>query len=284
MKTIVIVALALGACATTEKEPSMKMQAHIAGEGRALALVGGGLTGWLSWEPMQARLASSRRVARIQPLAVQLGLENRRLPDGYSIDMEADALAATLAEMSPEPIDLVAWSYGAAIALDFALDHPERIRTLTLIEPPALWVLGETGTLDAEAARASEELRALYGAMTEDVSEEQLAGFVRHAGLVPPGKRPEELPPWASWVKHRRSLRTGGAAWEHRDHAERLRAFDRPVLLVTGRGTAHFLRRIIDGLAATLPQARVLELNGGHAPQIVEPDRFVEELTAFVSR
>jgi hypothetical protein len=31
------------------------------GEGRPLVLVGGGLTGWLSWNPHQERLAAQRR-------------------------------------------------------------------------------------------------------------------------------------------------------------------------------------------------------------------------------
>jgi hypothetical protein len=135
--------------------------------------------------------------------------------------------------------------------------------------------------MDEESARALEEMRALFATMTAVVSEDQLAVFVAQAGLVPPGKRAQDLPPWPSWVKHRRSLRTGGAAWAHQDRAERLRAFERPVLLVTGHGTAHFLRRITDALATTFPRARVIELDGGHAPQIVEMARFLDELTRF---
>ena len=122
----------------------MKMQAHIAGEGPPLVLVGGGLTGWRSWEPFQARLAPTRRVARMQPLAVQYGLEKRRLPEGYSVDMESDALAAAVAEFADGPVDLVAWSYGAMISLDYALDHPERIRSLKQQKDPrfenAVWI------------------------------------------------------------------------------------------------------------------------------------------------
>lgn len=276
-----VLAAALAVACNKEHAMSLKMQTHVAGEGRPVLLVGGGLTGWKSWEPHQARLAATRRVARLQPIAVQFGLENRRLPAGYSIDMESEALAAAAADFGAEPIDVVAWSYGAYIALDFALDHPERVRTLTLIEPPAMWVLSETGTGGAETEGESREMRALYATMTDDVTEAQLATFTRHAGLVPPGGEPEKLPSWPSWVEHRRSLRTGDAIWAHHDRASRLLAFDRPVLLVKGTGSSHFLHRIIDGLAANLPDARVIELPGGHAPQIVAMDRFLAALTAF---
>jgi pimeloyl-ACP methyl ester carboxylesterase len=37
--------------------------------------------------------------------------------------------------------DIAAWSYGALIALNYALHHPWHVRSLTLIEPSAYWVL-----------------------------------------------------------------------------------------------------------------------------------------------
>jgi len=267
------------------KSQVIEMQLDAKGSGEPLVLVGGGLTGWASWVPHQQRLAGAREVIRAQPVAVQYGLDDATLPAGYSIRLESTALAAALAARGlAKPLDVVAWSYGAAISLDFALEHPERIRTLTLIEPPAIWVLGATGMLDPQAARESDELRALYASMTGDVSEAQLAAFARQAGLVPPGKAPEQLPPWPSWVEHRRSLKTGDATWLHHDDAARLRRFDRPVLLVKGTGSSHFLHQIIDGLAATLPRATVIELPGGHAPQLVAMDDFLARLAEFQAR
>lgn len=259
------------------------MQTDAQGSGSPIVLVGGGLTGWASWIPHQARLATTHTAIRAQPVAVAYGLEDRPLPAGYGIRYESDALGAALDARGLSEVDLVAWSYGAMISLDWALGHADRVRTLTLIEPPAMWVLDETRTLDAEAARGRDELRALYATMTVDVTEQQLATFVRSAGLVPPGKSADELPPWKSWVAHRRSLRTGDATWLHRDTAARLRAFDRPVLLVKGTGSSHFLHRITDGLAATLPRAKVVEMPGGHGPQIAAMDAFLDLLGTFIS-
>src|SRR5687767_8159850 len=109
----------------------MKMQFDIRGSGRPLVRVGGGLTGWLSWEAHQARLSRSRRVARAQLLRVQCGLENRPLPSNYSVKLESKALAAALESAKFDTaVDLGAWSYGAAVTLDCALDHPEKVRSL----------------------------------------------------------------------------------------------------------------------------------------------------------
>lgn len=269
----------------TPHAPPHQMSMDLKGQGQepTLVLVGGGLTGWLSWEPHQARLASTRRVARAQLLSVEYGLENRRLPPDYSVALESRALAAGLdAAGLTGPIDLVGWSFGAFVALDFALGRPERVRTLTLIEPPAFWTLAAAGMMDERAASESAAMRDLYKGMgPDDVSADALEAFIRQAGLCPPGASPRELPQWPVWLEHRRSLLQGDASWEHQDDVARLRAFAPPVLLVKGTGSSHFLHRIIDALAATLPHREIIELPGGHAPQIVAMDAFLERLAAF---
>jgi pimeloyl-ACP methyl ester carboxylesterase len=260
----------------------MVMQTESMGEGPPLVLVGGGLTGWLSWIPHQERLASSRRVARAQPLAVQLGLENRPVPDDYSVDVEGAGLAAAVDAFQPEGrIDLAGWSYGAQASLDFALDHPERIRTLTLIEPPAFWVLEAAGDPLYEQER--EAVQPLADRLRDDVDEEDLVAFARFASLCPPDVRPQDLPQWPVWFEHRRALRPQfDAEFNHRDDLARVRAFDRPVLLVKGRGTTPSLERVTDLLAESFPNARLVQYDGGHAPHIVEMEPFLEELAGFL--
>jgi pimeloyl-ACP methyl ester carboxylesterase len=254
------------------------LQSNRTGQGPRVALVGGGLTGWASWEPHQQRLAASRDVVRLQPLSVQYGLEDRELPAGYSVRMESRALAAALDRIGwSAPIDLVAWSFGGLVSLDFALDNPDRIRTLTLIEPPAFWVLSAAEREDPRVAELAALLRSLEG----EITEAQLERFARGAGLVPPGAAVEALSQWPAWVEHRRSLRNSSAPLDHDDSLERLERFDRPVLLVTGSGTPWLFRRIIESLAENLPNARMIELPSGHAPQLVSIDAFLEEMSSF---
>lgn len=264
--------------AVTPTVESLRMQADEVGSGEPLVLIGGGLTGWASWEAHAARLSSSRRVVRLQLVSVQYGLEDRPLPEGYSIATESRAMARALDALGlPEPLDLVAWSFGALVTLDLALDHPERVRSLTLIEPPAFWVLPGHGRGDPEV-RAQE---SLFRGFAGEITEADLRAFVRGVGLCPPESDPRELPSWPVWMRHRRSLRNCGAGLDHADDPARLRGFDRPVLLVTGKGTAPFLRRIHETLARELPGARSTEMPSGHAPHIVSIDRFLEEVAAF---
>ncbi|CAG0974163.1 2-hydroxy-6-oxo-2,4-heptadienoate hydrolase [Methanosarcinales archaeon] len=262
----------------TKKETLIKMQSEVTGEGAPLVLVPGGLTGWLTWEPHAKRLASTRKVIRVQLISVEYGLRKRKLPSDYSLKTESMALEATLNEIGlTEVVDLVAWSYGAAIALDYALDHPEKVRTLTLIEPPAFWVFGE----QKPSGKEYESFADLERTIREDVSEEQLEQFACAVGLCPPGKSPREMPQWQLWMQHRQSLLNTSAPFRHIDNPERLHAFKTPVLLVKGIGSAKFLHQIIDELARQLPNAHVEEMPAGHAPHIVSIDRFLENLAMF---
>jgi pimeloyl-ACP methyl ester carboxylesterase len=293
--SLAAIAVTLGAaCAhhggepPSSKEKTMHMKADVKGTdgGPLLTLLGGGLTGWRSWQPHQERLADTRRVVRVQLLAVQFGLEGRPLPDGFSVDSESHALAATLQTLSPRaPVDLVGWSSGGLIALDFALDHPERVRTLTLIEPSAIWALPPIEQLEEPARRELQELRALSEEMVDDVTEAQLAKLICLAGMCSPDSPPlQQLPIWPVWVQHRLSLRNTRTEFQHTDSVERLRRFDRPVLLVKGTGSSAWLHRVVDVLAAHLPRAEVVELPGGHAPQLAATDRFLERLATFQRR
>lgn len=257
----------------------LKMLSSIQGDGTPVVLVGGGLTGWKSWEPFVPIFnAGHRKVICVQLINVQFGLESRPLPKNYSVKTESNALAETLASLDhADPLDIVAWSYGAFTSLEFALDHPDHIRTLTLIEPPAIWVLRQTGTFDAEAQQAVKFFDACKG----DITEDMLASFLVNAGLVPPGRQPRQIAQWSNWVPFRQSLRNNPYVISFDDSIERLKELIAPVLLVRGTGSTKWLHHIIDGLAQNLPNARVVEYLGGHAPHLVSRDRFLEELEAF---
>jgi pimeloyl-ACP methyl ester carboxylesterase len=256
----------------------MSMQSKVTGNGRPIVLVPGGLTGWASWEPFVKSFSEKRTVISVQLLGVQFGLENRPLPADYSVKTESDALAATLDSLGYNtPVDVVAWSFGAFTALDYALGHPNRIRTLTLIEPPAMWVLHATGKWDDEAQQAADFFQTQNG----DITEDMLAEFIQRVGIVQPGQSARELPMWNYWVPFRHSLRINPSVVSFRDDVNRLENFQPPVLLVKGTGSTIWLHRIIDGLLETIPHSQVLEFPGGHAAHIVSRDRFIPELEKF---
>jgi pimeloyl-ACP methyl ester carboxylesterase len=117
----------------------------------------------------------------------------------------------------------------------------------------------------------------------QGVSEEDLAEFLRHGGILAPGESPRQHPRWPVWVRHRWALAASFAEFDHRDDLARLRSLARPALLVVGEGTARYFRAISDALGRELPEARLLELPGGHAVPVVSMERFLEALRSFLA-
>ena len=257
------------------------MKSESIGSGRPIVLVPGGLTGWISWEPHSKILSNDYRVTRVQLLAVDLGLEDKPLPKGYSFKLESDALLNAINKEGILQADFVAWSYGAEVTLNFALDNPDKIRTLTLIEPPAIWVLRSRGPLSKEMVEDQKKLQLLGPG---DISEEQLVWFSHFAGFVPSDKNPRELPQWPVWVKYRQSLRTGDAVFLENDYIKKVRSFKKPVLLFKGVGSPKFLTEIIDILGQEFPDATVKELPGAHALHIVSINQFIDILIKFLKK
>jgi len=255
------------------------MQYEITGSGTPLVLVPGGLSGWLSWEPHAKILSENYKVVRVQLLNVQCGLENRELPPAYSVQTESDALCETLNGLQlSAPADIVGWSYGAFVAMQYALDYPERIRTLTLIEPPALWLLRTSGKFDEASQREADFFLTVNG----DITEDMLDHFLQHAGFTEEGKSARELPQWEKWIPFRQSLRNCPAAVNFEDDKQRLRNFAKPTLLVKGTGSAAWLHNIIDELSRNLPNSRIVEFPGAHAPHLASREFFLNELSKFL--
>jgi pimeloyl-ACP methyl ester carboxylesterase len=255
------------------------MKREVSGSGEPVVLVPGGLTGWLSWEPHARTLAGRFRVTRVQLLAVDMGLRNEPLPKDYSVDYETEGLKQAIDEIGVEQAHFAAWSFGAEVTLNFALNNPARVKTLTLIEPPAIWVLRSRGPLATEQV---DDQRTIAKLGPDDVSEAQLGWFTHFAGFVPRDVDPKSLPQWPSWVRHRQSLRTGDVVYRHEDDIRRVRDFQRPTLLFKGEGSTTWLHDIVDILGTEFPRSRVVLLPGGHAPHIVSMKPFMDTFVGFL--
>jgi pimeloyl-ACP methyl ester carboxylesterase len=250
------------------------LQYDIKGEGEPLVLLPGALTGWLSWIGHQDRLAASRRVIRMQPMHNELGTAGQPGDPSYTAETERESIRLTLDELGIGAADFGGWSGGGRAAIEFALAHPERVCTLTLVEPGAYWMLRQLGERAGEVDDLSAFLSGLVGRV---VTEDDLARFLGLAGFVQAGQDPRLLPGWERWLPHRMAL-----SWQTEALADPGRSIGElgriacPTLLVKGTVSAAWLRAVVDALAARLPNARVLELDGDHACHMQSMDAFLE--------
>jgi len=237
-------------------------------------LLPGGLTGWESWLPLIPALSAQREVVRMQPISNAEGLAGRPGDPSYSADVERESIALTLDAAGVSEMHLVGWSNGGRMALDYALAHPGSVRTLTLIEPAAYWLVAD---VDETAASFDEYLLALAG---RELSDDDLREFLVRVGFGDPDTDFEALPHWEFWSSCRQALSWGGermttSAVAGTEGFERL---DVPTLLVRGRSTAPWLTAVVELLAAGMPDASVAELDGGHACLLESAEEFLAAL------
>lgn len=251
------------------------------GEGEPLILVPGGLTGWLSWIPHQDPLSAHHRVIRVQPIHNELGSAGIPGDRGYDAEIERESLRLTLDELGIERADFAGWSRGGGALIEFTLAYPDRVRALALVEPAAEWVLEELGEDDM---LADDETQAFVADLEgREVTEDDLARFLMFAGMVADPAEARDNPAWDRWMPHRAAL-----SWPYQDidpsrrSIESLRSITCPVLLVNGTETGPWQKRIVEALAEYLPDAKVIELNGGHASHIESIDEFLEALEAHI--
>jgi pimeloyl-ACP methyl ester carboxylesterase len=288
---ILSIALAIVAATTqTLGGSSARARSHIAlqtfveGAGSPLVMLGGGTFGAGAFAPHAHVLARDFRVVRIQTLNIERSQKQRPLPAGYSVKLESAAMTRALDGLGMSaPVDVVGWSFGALVALDFALDHPDRVRTLALFEPPAFWVVSP-GELQADPGmRTMYELSKGFGPEREP-TDDQYVRFLcalGNCGAKPPSSGEPER---QDWVARRSALRGLAAVANHSDRRERLKTFRRPVLIMTGTETVAFHRRINDILAGDFPMAERVELTGGHSAPVTAREEFVAKLRAFLAR
>ena len=117
--------------------------------------------------------------ARFEPVAIELlGHGGRACWPGdgpLSLTDEADAIARAT-EAAGAPVHLIGHSYGGGVALRFALDRGDRLRSLTLVEPSCFSILSE----HADDAEYLAEIEAVVGTVSGHV----IAGDYRAAMQV----------------------------------------------------------------------------------------------------
>ncbi len=97
------------------------------------------------WGPLAAEFSSLHRVIAYDRPG--MGHSTRAKRDGHTLASQAKCAARVLEQTGAGPAIVAAHSYGAAVALRLALDHPKLVRGLVLIAPacnpypgkPAWW-------------------------------------------------------------------------------------------------------------------------------------------------
>jgi pimeloyl-ACP methyl ester carboxylesterase len=146
--------------ALAEVAPGVRLEVLREGEGTPVLLLPGFGTDVSSLALPARALVSRHRVLAVNPRGV--GLSDAPEEDAYRVEQAAADAAALLGE----PAHVVGASLGAAVALELALTHPGRVRSLALLTPfveagPRLLAVLEAWCAIAEASAAATLAHAL---------------------------------------------------------------------------------------------------------------------------
>lgn len=195
-------------------------------------------------------------------------------------------LRALLDATSPEPVVLVGNSMGGGLALDAALEFPDRIAALLLIGTA---VSGAPSPTVADLEPRTLELDAAVDAAVAAGDLDRAAEFEAELWLDGPLAAPGRVGGVARGLfldMARTALATGAA--EHGGSAvdawSRLGELDLPVTLASGDLDARYLQTRTEELLARIPGAVRAELPGtAHLPSLERPD-LVRDLVRGVLR
>jgi pimeloyl-ACP methyl ester carboxylesterase len=211
-----------------------------------------------------------------RPLAEQFELVvvNRRgFPPGPDVDrVEFEDEAVWLEQFVEPGTHLVGHSYGGVASLFAAARYADRLRSLTVVEPPAFRVARGNPAADAFVERGDE----LWEHGPRDPAA-FLREFLSMVGSsVPPGAFT------AAMLQGARTLMVERPPWEAEPPLDELAATPFPKLVVSGAHSAAF-DAVCDVLEQRLDAARAVLPGAGHSiPRVGRP--FNELLAAFVRR
>lgn len=222
------------------------------GSGEPVVLVHGGAFGGLDAWQTQLPLAERWRLVIVSRL--NYGASAAGLPEDYRQD---GRLIGELLEEFEGAAHLVAQSYGTLGAMDAALRHPGRVRSLTMIESAASAVARGKPAVDQYEL----QMRELTAAPPESSEDYFRALFaVIDPTTAYPDPLPESLVSFARMA--RRSTRW---PWEAEVDVSALRAAPFSKLVISG-GQRQMFEDISDALADQVAGERLI-IPGGHGTQ-----------------
>ena len=250
------------------------------GHGTPIVMLPGGTADISVFEPHAKELSKNHQVIRMEHFNVQFADEGRTLPANYSVQVESEAVGKTLDSLQiAEPVVLIGWSYGGVIALDFALNHATRIRSLILVEPPLFWI----ADIKKESPQGMQKIKDLTSRFSPSalITEQDVKDF-RCTFLNCDTMDITKLPQWSSWLKQKNRLRGMAAVSAYKGDMKKLHGFNKPVLMINGSSTVAFHKRINELLAAKLPNAIKKEIPGGHNAPVVSQAEFIKAVSDFI--
>lgn len=244
------------------------------GSGPAVVLIHAGVANRTMWDDQVAALKDAYRVIRYDTRGY-----GETETEAVEFSNRGD-IAALLDHLDEAAAHVVGLSRGGQIALDFAIESPDRVRSLTV-------VAGGIGGYESPAEMPPEAWEPVE-AMWKAKEWEKLTDWETAFWADGPGQSADRVPEVRQrvqdWVldNYRAEKEEGQPQPLDPPAVGRLGEVKAPVLVMLGTlddpGTVESMRH----LAAAVPGARLEELESAHMVNLEHPDRFSRVLREFL--
>jgi pimeloyl-ACP methyl ester carboxylesterase len=243
-----------------------------------------------SWREVMEPLSRSGRVIAYDRPA--FGLTERPL-DGnwtgtnpYSVQGNVELLDGLMDELGVDKAILVGNSAGGEVAAAYAIEHPERVQGLVLVDPAVGSGRGGRFPQWASSLMALPQIRNLAPLLVRSIAGEMGNDTIRQAWHDPSRIDPEVYEGYRkplranNWDKALYEFTIAGNPVDYSGHLANLTM---PVLVVTGDDDRIVHTGQSIQLSREIPGAELAVLKDcGHVPQEECPDQFLASIQAFL--
>lgn len=253
------------------------------GAGSPVAFVHGGI---IHAGPAWAKNLSTFIDAGFRAIAVDRRGHGRSEPgdaDFVAVHTHADDLRLTLELREAQPAHLVGVSYGCLVCIEFALSWPERVQSLTLLEPALFTLVDDDPDFGVWVKRFRE------------IAEEAKTGTVpltdwigRWLSLIDARMAKGTTPSHPSWTLVERQAHLifkEEAGWEYTPSEQKIENCFIPTLVINGDQSEPPMQVIGEELADMFPMGQHHIIKGaGHDAHFGAADEFNDLVLGFVSQ
>lgn len=244
-------------------------------DGTALVLMHGYAGSTADWDGVLATLALERRVIAYD----HRGHGHSSHTPPYSFAGLTDDLLALLDTLGLERVDLLGHSMGGVVAQRFALTHPDRVRSLLLMDTAARPSRGPLTGLVALLGLGAR----LIGMRGLVLALRPLARFGGDRPEPPPEQRARQEEAFVA-MDPRAFARLGRELGRHTSLVGLLHEITCPVTVIVGERDKG-LRSPADELVSLLPHATLSVIgSAGHTPQTDRPQAWLDAVAAHFER
>ena len=253
---------------------------EMAGDGTPLVMLHAGIADCRMWDAEFAAFSRSHRALRFDMRGY-----GRSLPVECDFNLQAD-LEALLDWLGiAEPMILMGCSMGGGLAIEFALDQPERVAALILVGSSPRGFEGEADGPDGLFAQSE---AAFEAGDVERVAELDMRIWFDGVGRSPQAVNLEARRKAFDMAKRVTEHELKGIGTHIRKiesipAADRLQELTMPALIVIGENDLPFLHISADFLIENLPRAeKALIAEAGHLPNMEHPGEFQAAVGDFL--